>query len=285
MQEQNLKIVVYTSESKGSGGISSIKKMFSDLSASNQLAYRLAKRDISALYRQSLLGYLWAFLIPVLNTLTWLFLQKSGVVAIKGIDIPYPVYIFSGTILWQIFVESLQAPVQQVVASKSMLSKLNFPREAIVVSGIYKNLFNAGIKLLVLIPLLLYFGTSPGWTIVFAPFVILSIIMIGTSVGLFLAPVGTLYSDIGRVLPFIGQFLMFFAPVVFAMPAEGFSRTLFTLNFMTPVIITARDIFTNGAFEWLNYFIWVNIGAFLLLFIGWAIYRITMPILIERMSS
>lgn len=284
--KQDLKVTIYSANSvKSENALSTGRQMIADLISSNDLAYRLAKRDISAQYRQSILGYLWAFLIPLVNTLTWLFLQKSGMVVIRDTGIPYTVYVFSGTMLWQIFVEALQSPIQQVVAAKGMLSKLNFPRESIVLSGIYKTVFNAGIKIIILIPLVICFGAHPTWTIVMFPFVVISIVLVGTAIGLLLSPIGTLYSDVGRVIPFFGQFLMFFAPVVFAMPTSGLSKILFEINFMTPLLITGRDLLTGGSLEWLFYFVCVNIIAVFALIAAWVIYRVTMPILIERMSS
>ena len=259
--------------------------MFSDLKSSYSLAYSLTKRDISALYRQSLLGYLWAFLIPLINTITWIFLNNSGIIKITGIGMPYIVFVFSGTMMWQIFVEALQAPIQQVTISKPLLAKLNFPREAIILSGIYKTLFNAALKVVILIPIIFIFSISPGWTIIFFPFVILSIVLLGTSTGLILAPIGSLYSDIGRVIPYIGQLLMFFAPVLFPLPKGGLYLKLFECNFMTPLIITGRDFLTGASSGWGTYFLIVNVIAIIVLFVAWIIYRITMPILIERMSS
>ncbi len=284
--EQDLKVTIYSANvSNNSNVLFTARKMIVDLFCSHDLAYRLAKRDLSAQYRQSILGYLWAFLVPLVNTLTWLFLQKSGMVVIRDIGIPYTVYVFSGTMLWQIFVEALQSPIQQVVAAKGMLSKLNFPRESIVLSGIYKTLFNAIIKIVILIPLVIYFGAQPNWTILMFPLAVISIVLVGTAIGLLLSPVGTLYSDVGRVIPFFGQFLMFFAPVVFAMPTSGLSKILFEINFMTPLLITGRDLLTGGSLEWLFYFGCVNSLAIFTLIAAWVIYRVTMPILIERMSS
>lgn len=81
------------------------------------------------------------------------------------------------------------------------------------------------------------------------------------------------------------QFLMYFTPVVFPMPKEGLAATLFMLNPLTPLVLTARDWLTGFTPEYLGYFIFVNIAALLLLMIVWVVYRLAMPILIERMGS
>ncbi len=81
------------------------------------------------------------------NTAVWLFLNASGIVRMGETVLPYPVYVFTGTMLWAIFMEAASAPLQQTTAAKPMLAKINFPREALIVSGNYQTLFNAGIKI------------------------------------------------------------------------------------------------------------------------------------------
>jgi lipopolysaccharide transport system permease protein len=278
-------ITIYTPESSFNKPGKLIREMFRDLAASRELAVRLAKRDISAMYRQSLLGYVWAFLLPLLNTLIWLFLQGSGIVKIADTGMPYSVYVFSGTILWQIFTESMQSPLLEVTAAKGMLSKLNFPKEAIILSGILKTSFNALIKIAILIPAIIILGVVPDWKIIFFPLAILSLMTIGTTIGLFLSPIGTLYNDIGKGIPFLTQFLMYFCPVVFAMPASGWTATLFQYNILTPLILTGRALVTGTSLDYLFYTTIVFLAGILLLFMAWLLYRITMPILVERMSA
>ncbi|WP_242479069.1 ABC transporter permease [Lamprobacter modestohalophilus] len=262
-----------------------IRDMFRDLAAGRELAWRLAVRDIRAQYRQAFLGLLWIFILPLANTLTWIFLSGSGIVNVAETDLPYPVYVFTGTMLWAIFMEALNAPLQQTNAAKSMLAKLNFPREALIVSGIYQTLFSAAIKIILLIGALLLLGIIPGWSILLFPLGILSLVLVGTAIGLMLTPVGILYTDIGRGLPLVMQFLMYVTPVVFPMPKEGLAATLFTLNPLSPLILTTRDWLTGLPPDFLDYFIAVNLIAFLLLLVVWIIYRLAMPILIERMSA
>ena len=199
--------------------------------------------------------------------------------------LPYPVYVLTGTMLWQMFIEALQSPLQQVTASKSMLTKLNFPREALIVSGVIKWSFNAGVKILILIPLVMFFGVFPDQGLLLVPFALLAILITGTAIGLLLAPIGLLYNDIGRAIPIFAQFAMFITPVVFSMPTQGWTMRLFELNFMTPLILHGRAWLTGNAGPLPDQFLLVTVSFSALLLIGWALYRITMPILIERMSS
>jgi lipopolysaccharide transport system permease protein len=263
-----------------------LREMCRDLIASRELAWRLAVRDISAQYRQAFLGILWAFILPLANTLAWIFLNSSGIVTVADTTLPYPVYVFTGTMLWAIFMDALNAPLQQVNAAKSMLAKLNFPREALVVSGIYQTLFNASIKIALLLGAIVIVGIKPGWSLLLFAMGILSLVLVGTAFGLLITPVGMLYTDVGRSLPLLLQFLMFVTPVVFPMPKEeGWASTLFVVNPLTPVILTARDWLTGFTPNSLGLFLLVNLAAVGVLLVVWVVYRLAMPILIERMSA
>jgi lipopolysaccharide transport system permease protein len=280
-----LRITIYTPDSLLSNPLKMWRGMLRDLVASRELAWRLTVRDISAQYRQTFLGFLWAIMLPLANTLVWIFLSRSGVVNLSNTPLPYPVYVFTGTMLWAILMDALNAPLQMTVASKSMLAKINFPREALVVAGICQVTINALIKIILLVITLLAIGVYPSWSALLFPIGLLSLILVGTVIGLALTPIGLLYADVGKAIPLLMQFIMYITPVVFAMPKEGFSATLFQINPLTPLILTARDWLTGLTPEYLGYFLVVNVVAIVMLFIFWVVFRLGMPILIERMGS
>ena len=191
-----------------------LPQMVNDLATARILALALAKRDILAMYQQTFLGYFWAFLLPVVNTLTWLFLRGAGIVKLEDTTMSYPVYVITGTVLWQVFTEAFQAPIQEVAASKTLLTKINFPREALILSGIWKTLFNAGIKLIVLVPVVLWLGVVPSWSILLFPIGVFSLVLMGTAIGCLLSPVSLLYADVSRATALLLQLAMYLTPVV-----------------------------------------------------------------------
>lgn len=280
-----LPITTYTPESSLKSPKKLFIDMFRDIFNSSELSMRLALRDIKAQYRQAFLGFLWAILLPLANTLVWLFISGTGLVKVSETEIPYAVYVFTGTMFWAIFMDAVNAPLQQIGAAKSMLTKLNFPHEALIISGIYQTLFNASIKVGLLLMVLPFLGVTFGWNLLLIPIALISLILLGTCLGLMLTPIGALYTDIGKALPLLMQFLMYLTPVVYPMPKEGIAATLFAFNPITPVILTARDWLTGIPAEHLFGFIAVNLLAILVLAIGWLIFRLAMPILIERMGG
>ncbi|MGB5830448.1 MAG: ABC transporter permease [Thiohalocapsa sp.] len=280
-----LPVTVYTPESSLRHPAKMLRDMRRDLAASRELAWRLTVRDISAQDRQAFLGILWAFILPLANTLVWIFLSGSGIVSVSETALPYPVYVFTGSMLWAILMDATNAPLQQTTAAKAMLAKLNFPREALVVSGIYQTLFNAAIKIVLLLAVLPFMGVALSWSLLLFPIGLLSLVLVGTAIGLLLTPVGLLYTDIGKGLPLLMQFLMYLTPVVFPMPKEGIAATIYTLNPLSPLILTARDWLTGLPAEHLVPFVLVNAVTVMVLLGVWIVFRLAMPILIERMSA
>jgi lipopolysaccharide transport system permease protein len=256
-----------------------------DMFRSRFLARQLAIRDIKVLYRQSFLGIFWAFAAPLTTAFVWIFLNNSGTIRITDTGIPYPIYAFTGTLIWSILTESINSPMASTNSAKSIISKINFPKEALIISGIYKLLFNTSIKLLLLLVFLLFYGVGFHWSLLLFPFAILGAILLGTTIGLFLTPLGLLYKDIGKMISFGLQFLMYATPVVYSIPKDGIMKTLMEYNPLTPMILMARDLAVGSSPEYLTYFIIVITASIPLFFLALVIYRISIPVIVERLSA
>lgn len=262
-----------------------LKESLADIAKSRFLSFQLAKRDIQAQYRQSYLGIIWAFITPLATAFVWIFLNSSGTVRLTDTGIPYPVYAFSGTLLWSVITEAINSPINSTNSAKGILSKLNFPKEALIVSGIYKLLFNSSVKVILLLIFIFFYGVGFNWSLLLFPFVLLAGIFFGTTLGLFITPFGILYKDIGKTITFGLQFLMYVTPVVYAIPKSGIMRTVMEWNPFTPIILTARDFAVGMPPSHLTYFFIVIACSIPLFFIVLIFYRISIPILVERMSA
>jgi lipopolysaccharide transport system permease protein len=277
--------VVYSPDSQMRKPGLLLRSMWRDLLGSRELAWRLFLRDFYARYRRSVLGIVWAFLPPIATGLVFILLQSRGVVRFGETGIPYPVYVLVGTVLWQLFTESLNAPLAMVRASISMLSKVNFPREALLVSSLYQILLNLLIKAVILAGTFIYFKIPPTWGLAASGVAVLVLILLGMSIGLLLTPLGLLYSDITSSLVIVTQVWFFLTPVVYPAPKSFPFNLVANLNPVTPVLSTARDLMTIGTIAEPTAFAVVSVLAVLGLFAGWIFYRLAIPILLERMSA
>lgn len=258
--------------------------MTDEFKNSRELAFALFIRDMKAQVRQSVLGYIWLFLPPIATTLVWFLLNSSGVVTVADTGIPYPAFVMIGTLLWQAFLESLTKPIISLNGAKAMLTKLNFSRIAPVMAGIGQTAVASAIRLVLLIPIFVFAGVEATWTIIFFPFAYLSMLMLGVAIGSLLTPIGLLYTDIAKGIAMVGQFAMYATPVVYPFASEGFLGWANKINPVTYLIEVGRATLTGGSFEHLPMALIVSGCAFALLFIGWTIFHITVPRIIERMG-
>lgn len=256
-----------------------------DVWAGRELAWRLFIRDISAAYRQTVLGYAWAFLPPLVAAGTFIFLQSQGITNIQGTGIPFPAFALMGTLLWQVFADSLSSPINALQGAKPMLVKINFPREAIFMSGLYMVLFNVFIRLSLVAVVMVIWKVPVSGSVLFFPVTVLALMMAGFAIGLFLTPVASLYGDIGGTIPIATGFWMLLTPVVYPPRTEGIAGWLATWNPLSPLIMTARETLTGQALTHLEPFFIVFGGSFLLVLLGLIGFRIAMPHLIERMGG
>lgn len=262
-----------------------LREMLTDLWASHFLAYQFAKRDISSQYRQSYLGILWLFLTPVASAMVWIFLNSSGTINIPDTGMPYPVYVFSGTLIWSILIDAINSPTQSTNASRSILTKINFPKEALVLSGVYKLLFNSSVKVVLLVAFVFIFGVGFHWSLLLFPLALVCTVLVGTAIGLLLTPTGLLYNDISRLVSMGLSLVMYLTPVVYGIPKTGIMKIIMTYNPFTPLVTTTRDLAVGQSPEFLNYFYGLSIAGILLLLLSLLIYRVSIPVIVERLSA
>jgi lipopolysaccharide transport system permease protein len=262
-----------------------VKNIAKDLMAGRELAWRLFVRDLSAQYRQTVFGYVWAFLPPLVASMTFIFLDSQGIVKIDTGGMPYPAFAMMGTLLWQVFVDSILSPPAALSGAKSMLTKINFPREAILMGGLCTVLFNFMIRMILLAAVMIYWGITPSGTIMFFPLAMIALMTAGFAIGLMLTPISGFYGDVTRAIPMAAQFGMLLTPVVYPARTEGIAGWLAVWNPISPLIISARQSLTGHELTHLPAFAIIFACSILAAFVGLVSFRVAMPHLIARMGG
>lgn len=281
---KDMSVVIYTPiPQKRTAGI--VRTMVHDFSVAHDLGWRLFRRDLSAQYRQSILGILWAFIPPLMTSLIFILLQANNIINISETAVPYPIYVIIGTMLWQVFTESLNAPLKATTAAKPMLSKIQFPREALIISSFYTSMFGFLVKLVIVIAIMLFFRYPFSWTSLLAIPATVVLVMLGLMFGLFITPFGMLFTDVSSALPVITQLWFFLTPVVYPPPTTAPLSYIAMLNPVTPILVNIRDLATLGQMSSPVAFLLVSLTIPVGFLIAWLIYRISLPIIIERIEA
>lgn len=280
------KITVYTAGRTNRAFVGHLRDIVSEFPRAHELGLRLFKRNIKALYRQSLLGFGWALLPPIVTASLWIILRSSNVVIMEETGVSYPIFVLTGTILWQVFSEAILFPLTQLTDNRAILSKINIPHEGLLLAGAYELLFNIGIKVLLLALLYVYFRQTVSLpSLLFVPLGIFALSLAGFSIGLMLTPLGMLYKDINRGLTVLLPFFMYLTPVVYPTPNEGTISLIMLWNPLTPLVNQTRNWLTSQPGQDLPFFCLFTLGFATLFLLTLVVYRIAMPMVIERIGS
>ncbi len=259
-----------------------LEEIFHNLRSSRSLGWRLFSKDIKAEYRQSYIGIFWAIVPPIITTVLWVFLNKSSLVNVSDTGVPYPAFVLTSTLLWTIFAKSLNMPMGEMRKYLPLLSKINFPDESIIIAGTLKVYFAVMIRLGLFLLALLIFPIELSWTLLLVPIGLVTLTLLGATIGLFLTPIGMLYTDIGRIIQLMIPFWMLATPVVYPEPKEGLATIVNEYNPVTPVLSITRDLLIYGDASRIGELLMIFLTVLFLFLVLYIVLKSSIPFLIER---
>ncbi len=235
------------------------------------LLYFLTWREISVRYKQTVLGFAWAVLQPLLTMLVFtVFLGRLAKVPSDGI--PYPVFSYLGLLPWMYFANALTRSSMSLVANQNLVSKVYFPRILIPLSGTLSALVDFLIAFGILGVLMAWYRIAPApEALLLVPLSVLTALA-ATGVGMWLAALNVAYRDVRYVVPFLTQFWMFATPIAYpsSLLHEPW-RTVYGLNPMVGVVEGFRWALL-GAHTAPGRILIVSSAAALTMFLGGLIY-------------
>ncbi len=262
-----------------------LREMLHDAWGARDLARQLVVRELRSRHHASALGIFWT-LGPTLGmTLVFSLADASSVIRFGQTDLPYPVYVLLSLVLWQAFLDGLQEPVQTLFTERSLLAREQVPSESIILAGLGIAACNLGIRLVPVAAAFLVYRIPVGVGALSAAVPALLLTVLGAGFGLFLAPLNALYRDVSSAVSTTIPFFFLLTPVVFPVPTRGLFRFVVTLNPVTPLLVTARELLTGRPVTLLLASVVVGLLALLLAGLAWVFFRLATPIVIERANA
>ena len=240
-------VTIYRPELSWGGFFGVWRQMIHNVVSSRGLTWRLFIRDFSVRYKQTLLGPAWAVLTPVITVAAFMALNQSGVMSLGTSSIPYPVFAMVGLTAWTLFSGGLIGASRSLVQASSFISKIKFPREALVLSSQGTVLIDFSIRVILTAVVFLWHGIAPQWSVLLAPLVLVPLVLITLGIGLGLALVNAVVRDIENGVTVVVGLLFFLTPVMYQPPTDGVLARLTAYNPLAVIIQSARDLVFVGA--------------------------------------
>src|SRR5437870_4455551 len=175
------------------------------------LVASFARRDIKARYKQTALGVTWSLLQP-LSMMVVFTLVFSVFAKVPSDGIPYPVFAYSALIFWTFFSNTISGGTSTMVANATLIRKIYFPRETLLVAVLLAGLLDFGVASLLFVGMLFYYKISLSLAALWvAPLLLLQIVLTFGVISLTSAT-HVNFRDIGHGLPLVVQLWMFATP-------------------------------------------------------------------------
>jgi len=186
---------------------------FKELLTYKDLFYFLVLRDITVIYKQTVLGFAWAIINPLFSMVVFSVIF-GNLAKVPSDGIPYPIFSFAALLPWNYFSQSMINSTNSLISNSSVFTKVYFPRIVIPLTPILSKLLDFSIAFLILALLMLYFGILPTFNIIYLPLLIILMILTSSGIGMWLSALAIQYRDIKFAVHFLSQLLMYAAPVV-----------------------------------------------------------------------
>jgi lipopolysaccharide transport system permease protein len=221
-----------------------------ELWAYRELLYFLILRDLKVRYKQTLMGVLWVLLQPLAMMLIFTVIFNRFV-QVDGGSFPYPLFAFSGLVLWLFFANAILNSTTSLISNTNLLTKVYFPRLFIPTASVGAGLVDLLIAFTLVIALFVYYRVTPTWNLLLLPLFLMLIALLALGMGLLFSALTVKYRDLRHALPFLTQIWMFASPVIYPttiVPVRW--HWLLIANPVTGIIEGFRASLFGRGFNW-----------------------------------
>ena len=232
------------------------------------------RRDIVAVYKQTVLGPIWFLFGPIFTVFTYTFLFKE-IANLSTDNLPGPLFYLAGTTLWNYFQACFNGAASTFTSNSNIFGKVYFPRLVSPISLVFSNLFKLFVQMITFLSFLFYYVhqgnqfVHPNITIILFPVYLILIGGIALGAGIFISSFTTKYRDINMLIGVFISLLMYASPIMYpSSKVPGYLKPILNLNPLTPIIEAFRYSFTGrGTFD-VNGLVYSSIFMLFVLLIG-----------------
>jgi len=275
--EAKLAEIEYSPSGVKRNGANGWSLMVKEIADNRRLIWLLIRRDLSVRYRQSILGYVWAVVPPILTVGIFAFLNASRVIPIGNTRIPYVAFALWGLSVWQLFAGCVSACTASLVSSGALVTKVNFPRETLVIAALGQPLGDFCVRLLPVVAVFVWYGVTPQWGLIFVPLLVLAIMVLALGFGFILSIANLVLRDTGNALGMALTVSMFLTPVLYPAPVRWPFFLVNVLNPLSPLVTATQDLIAIGYINRPEMLAAACLFSLALAFVGWRAFHVTIP--------
>jgi lipopolysaccharide transport system permease protein len=240
-----------------------------------ELLWSMTGRNVRSLYKQSILGYAWIFINPLMQIITLTFVFSTILrVGRDVIPYPFPLFLFVALLPWLYFSSAVGSATDSITTSASLVTKIYFPREILVVATVFSKIVDLLFGVLILLGLMALYSEYPSWTLVWVPAIFAMQLLFTVGLALPLAALNLFFHDVRYLVGVILMIWFYLTPIIYPVDIvpERY-KILFELNPLSRVVNAYRRVLLEGTSLGMESF-FVGMGAALLVFLlGYYLFK------------
>ena len=256
---------------------------------SRELIWNLALRELRGRYKRTALGWFWSMLNPLFTMVIYTIVFSRILRTTpppgnpSGLDV-FGLYLMCGLLPWNFFSVSVTMSMAALISNGSLITKVYFPHEALVLGVTVSGVVTFGIELALLCVALMFFGNI---VLPFLPVLLLLVALLAvftTGVGLVMSSLNVLFRDLGHLWALIAQAWFFLTPIVYPLEiVPPGLRSFIEANPMTVFVVQFRDVLYNLRFPAWDQFGMLTLVSFASLAFGWWVFSRLSPRFAEEL--
>lgn len=257
-----------------------------DIRNYNYLLKQLVKVNWSGQYRKSFFGGNWILILSLFNILLWYFLHREGLFNPGNTDLPYPIYLISGIMFWNLLYSSMDSVSDSIVGNSSLVLDMKFPHIILVLEKLWQPFLNFIISYCVFLIVLVVSKVDLHWSVILIPIFAFPLLLLGTALGMFLALLKVVFLDFTIAFTRLFALVIYISPVIVSQnSASPLLRYLIKYNPITYLINFPRSLINGMHLAGSDFYLYllVSIVSLCLLALSAMFFRAKSPKLIERL--
>jgi ABC-type polysaccharide/polyol phosphate export permease len=247
-----------------------------------QLLFTLTWREIRIRYKETVMGFLWAILMPMMVVAAGALVRKAFAFASgKPMEYEALISVMVKSLPWAFFAGSIRTAASSLLVNSNLVTKIYFPREVFPFSSVLAQLFDFAVAASLVVIVIALSGLSVGIQIFWLPMLLLLLILLTAGWGLFLSCAALFFRDVKYIVEIVMTFGILFTPVFYEASMFGEWSYLLLLNPVGSILEAINDVVvlnrTPDPF-WLFYSSVWAVGSF---FLAWFIFDKAEPAFAE----
>jgi lipopolysaccharide transport system permease protein len=229
------------------------------------LLYMLAWRDIRVRYKQTLMGLLWAILMPTAIIIAGVVVRLAMArAADKPLSLQDLTPVFVKSVAWAFFVASIRSGTNCLINNSTLVTRIYFPKLIFPLATVLGNLFDFAVASCVLAFILALTGITPGQTLLWLPALLALLVILTSALAIFLSAAALFLRDVKYLVEIFVMFAIFITPVFFGASIFGRWQWVLLINPVAPLLEGFSDVVVLGRAPdllWLTYSATVSLAG------------------------